>query len=309
MAEESGKSGLEEVFRKKEDAIKAKETQEKKERPEGQKAKPAEEIIDEQQVTAQIDKAKKEIESTFLSDESRKVMSEALDKLIAKQGKETEGAETATREALIKLFDDTKTAIGSYEAQGGVKEVYDPLNKLFKNKKAYLKAINLTQYGLTDKKDQGYWATIQEELKNADITQDDVKKVQTILGLESDGKIGPKTIEATWQMLTGENKNVANVIREKGKTVKAKPELVDAIIAQDEAKEVEAKKAAVEAEATVRQADAAEQAQPTDTTTTAGDMSLDDLYSGVTQPVSSPEDAEMTPPINQPVPSPLKVRK
>lgn len=229
-------SELEKVFGKKEEAVKAKEAQEKK--PEAKPAEP--EIIDEQQVTAQIDKAKKEIENTFLSDESKKVMSEALDKLIAKQGKETEGADTATREALTKLFNDTKTVIEGYKAQEGVKEVYDPLNKLFGNKRAYLEAINLEKYGVADEGDQGYWATIQKTLEGV-VSKDDITNVQTILGLEPDGKIGPKTIDATWKMLTGEGKDVKNVIREKGderKTVKGKQEDLDKILKKDVATKV-----------------------------------------------------------------------
>jgi len=62
MGEEAKKSGLEEVFRKKEEAIQAQANKEQTAEPkETQEAQPAEDIIDEQQVTAQIDKAKKEI--------------------------------------------------------------------------------------------------------------------------------------------------------------------------------------------------------------------------------------------------------
>lgn len=252
MGKEPEKSGLEEAFRKKEEAVQAKEKAEGKQEEATQK--PAD-IVTEQEVTRQIETAKKKVEKDFHSEKSKEEMMKALDELTARQKDEVEKSGDVAKDKLTELFNKTKAELAAFKEQPEVKKVYEPLSKLVEKKKEYLTAINVDKYGLTDKKDQGYWVTIQEELKGAGITQDDVEKVQTILGLEPDGKIGPKTIDATWEMLTGEPRNVKNVIREKGKTVKAKSELVDAIIAQDKAKE----------DAEVKQQAAAGQAEATNT--------------------------------------------
>ncbi len=211
-----------------------------------------EQIVDEAQVAAKAKAAEEEIEKSFLSEKSKAPMLEALDALLKRQKQEVSKNDAETKEALVALFDNTTSQLQSFKEQPEVKEVYEPLSKLFKNKEAYLKATNLTQYGLSAKEGSknGYWETIQEELlSKASMTQDNIKAVQKILGLEEDGKVGPKTIEATWAMLTGEKKDVKNVIREKGKTEKAPDDRVTAIIEADRQKEKAAAEVAV-AEAT-----------------------------------------------------------
>jgi|GEM_PF-2282211 hypothetical protein len=190
-------------------------------------------IITEQEVTEKALSAKTDIEESFLSSKSKKAMLKALNNLLKRQKEDLEKQATGTKDELIPLFKKTQKQLDEYVQQPEVKDVFEPLDKLVQKKEAYLKITNLEQYGLAEEgKEDGYWKKIGDELTSHGITQDDIKKTQSILGLKDDGKIGPKTISRTWEMLTGQKKTVKNVIRKKGETIKGEDKDVDELLSK-----------------------------------------------------------------------------
>ena len=219
-----------------------------------------EDLISEEDVMELVEHAKEKIEASFLSRKSKKEMLRSLNKLVKRQKTEIRATETRTKEELKTLFFDTSHDLYAFTEQPEVAEIYNPLNKLVEKKEDFLRITNLEEYGLsTDDPEVGYWKTIELELSDVEITPEDIKKIQKILGLKDDGKVGPKTIESTWEMLTGQKKDVKNVIRQKGATKEASPDLVDAILNKDEGKEEEAKKQMAES----KKEDAPEAETPT----------------------------------------------
>jgi hypothetical protein len=225
---------LAETFGKKEKNILT--TKESKEKADSEPSA-QEDIIKEEDVERLVDRAKQEIETSFLSEKSKEQMLKSLDKLLKRQGREVKEKETRTKEELVDLLKETGDQLISFKEEPEVQKIYGPLSKLFQNKEAYLKATNLVQYGFEETGKKGYWNTIQEELTTMGITRDDVRLIQEILGLKNDGKIGPKTIGSTWEMLTGEKKDIKNAIKQKGETEKANMDIVRAILEKDAGRE------------------------------------------------------------------------
>ena len=152
-----------------------------------------EDLISEEDVMELVEHAKEKIEASFLSRKSKKEMLRSLNKLVKRQKTEIRATETRTKEELKTLFFDTSHDLYAFTEQPEVAEIYNPLNKLVEKKEDFLRITNLEEYGLsTDDPEVGYWKTIELELSDVEITPEDIKKIQKILGLKDDGKVGPK---------------------------------------------------------------------------------------------------------------------
>ena len=107
-------------------------------------------------------------------------------------------------DALITATGDLIKELKGFTEQKEVKDVLSTIEPFFgENKASIIKAISFSKY----KKDSGHWMSINTRFHALGINKARIQALQSLLKVDADGKIGPKTMTAMFAMY-GEKKKV-----------------------------------------------------------------------------------------------------
>lgn len=174
---------------------------EKKVQAEKEKSTPEtgkEDIVDESKVKDKIDDIEKKIKESPVSDKYKDQIEKSLTTLLDKKEKDLKKVDVKKENKLKALFDKILVDLDGFKDQPDVKDIYETIEPFFKNKDKITPIINLKTY----RRRSAHWKEINANLeKKAGITKDQINKIQKILKVRNDRKVGPETINALASML------------------------------------------------------------------------------------------------------------
>lgn len=159
-------------------------------------AEASRDVVDEKQVEQHFNKIEEKLKSSPLSEKYKKQIESSLAKESDKWKSDIAKIDNTSEEKFKELFSKVIDELEAFNEQPEVKEIYDVIEPFFKDPATVKKAINLKTYG----RKSGDWQRINDKLGELG-DKDFVEKLQKILKIEEDGKVGPQTANALSQML------------------------------------------------------------------------------------------------------------
>jgi hypothetical protein len=151
-----------------------------------------ESIVDEAAVGKAVSGIQDQIQKSPVSPSHKQDIQDKFGELLGRR--EAEIGEIDQSDQLKKVVTEIQAELKEFDESTGLKEA----QKLFENREGVAKAMNLKQY----KRGSGHWNQINEEVKTlTGLDQPGIAKVQRLLQIEDDGKIGPQTINALAEFL------------------------------------------------------------------------------------------------------------
>ncbi|MDD3861285.1 MAG: metallophosphoesterase [Candidatus Gracilibacteria bacterium] len=172
---------------------KSKESQAKidKKIPEGSK------IVSEEDISKKIEQIEKSLDESDISPKSKENILQSLNKIITDWQTKIENVEINSEEELKKLYDEMLKDFTEFEQNPEVKQICISIDPFFKYKDEIQKIINLKSYA----RGSGDWRKINARLELFGLDDEKIRKIQEMLGVEVDGKVGPETIRAMQEKL------------------------------------------------------------------------------------------------------------
>jgi hypothetical protein len=175
--------GLVETFSKKETKVRTPdvESQEK-----DQSNKPIE-LVNTERVKDFVVKMRNRIDKSPVAKKYQDKIHKKLNKLLKRRDSEVKKSQVDTEASLAQLTSSIKEELDSFDKSTGIDEAH----KLVSNKEEVKKVFNLETY----KKRGRYWTSINSKLQRSlGIDEAGVRKLQELVHLDPDGRVGPATI-------------------------------------------------------------------------------------------------------------------
>lgn len=214
--------------------VKAIAAKEKEMQKEAGKKKPDDEkkdIVKEEDVQAGLKAAREKVEKSALAEPYKGKIKDVLGTLEKKRIDDVKKLTGTEEEKLKKLVVDIEKELADFEKLEGVREFM-----VFADNKEQVKnALTIKVFG----RGSGHWKIVNENLAKSGITQDRLRAVQKLIGVDEDGKAGPATMnalntmlglglsEVTWgadTVMRAGDKNIGNPNRKVAAREKAKGE-------------------------------------------------------------------------------------
>lgn len=136
-----------------------------------------------------ITKMRTRIDTCPVSQEHQKEIHARLDDVLNKRAEDLKKTQITTQAELDKLAVDITAELTEFDKSTGI----DEANKLASKKEEIVRILDLETY----KSEGGYWESINAKIKQtAGVDDEGIKKLQKLIGVQDDGKMGPETINA-----------------------------------------------------------------------------------------------------------------
>lgn len=152
-----------------------------------------EDIIPEEKIEAETKKLETSIKALPVAMEDKTEIEETFANLIEKRTQDVMMAGQDGEEELKKLFDTVISELENFKEIPEVREIYETVAPFF-DLKSQLEGC------------EGIWTKMEEVLNSNGIDSKMITGIQKRLGINADGKFGPKTAEALSEMLGIEHK-------------------------------------------------------------------------------------------------------
>ncbi|HPU94831.1 MAG TPA: hypothetical protein PK398_01495, partial [Candidatus Gracilibacteria bacterium] len=164
-------------------------------------------IVKEEIVIRELDKIEGKINKSPLSKEYKDQISKKLDGKINEWKSSINKVDEKYAEELKMVFGEIVNELKNFNQNKEVKEIYEVVEPYFQNKFLVEQAIKVKVYG----RGSGDWQKVNGEVSKITPKLGDIKnveKLQKILNIDEDGKIGPQTMNALFAMLGSGRKEV-----------------------------------------------------------------------------------------------------
>lgn len=161
-------------------------------------------VVDEKIVKDKLTDIEKRIQESAVSDKYKKQIQDKLNKSVDDWKKKIDEVDVGVEDDFKKLFDEMVLEFDTFEQDEEVKTIITCIEPFFKNAENIKKIINLKTYGRMS----GDWVKINSQLAIEGFDKDKIEKIQTMLNIVVDGKVGPETIMAINSQIYEEPKEV-----------------------------------------------------------------------------------------------------